>query len=51
MMQGQMMTYFMPIFIGYISLSFPAGLVLYWIVMNIMQIAQQAYLNKQTENK
>ena len=51
MMQGQMMTYFMPIFIGYISLSFPAGRVLYWIVMNIMQIAQQAYLNKQTENK
>ncbi|MBR1589799.1 MAG: YidC/Oxa1 family membrane protein insertase [Acidaminococcaceae bacterium] len=45
MMQGQMMQYFMPLFIGYISLSFPAGLVLYWIVMNIMQIAQQAYIN------
>ena len=49
MMQGQMMTYFMPLFIGYISLSFPAGLVLYWIVMNIMQIAQQAYINSQME--
>ena len=51
MMQGQMMTYFMPLFIGYISLSFPAGLVIYWIVMNIMQIGQQAYLNRQTDNK
>jgi YidC/Oxa1 family membrane protein insertase len=47
MMQGQMMTYFMPLFIGYISLNFPAALVLYWIVMNIMQIAQQAYINSQ----
>lgn len=44
-MQNQMMLYFMPIFIGYISISFPAGLVLYWVVMNIMQIAQQAYMN------
>jgi YidC/Oxa1 family membrane protein insertase len=50
-MQGQMMTYFMPLFIGYISLNFPAGLVLYWIVMNIMQIAQQAYINKQMDNR
>ena len=44
-----MMLYFMPLFIGYISLTFPAGLVIYWIVMNIMQIAQQAYLNNQAE--
>ena len=51
MMQGQMMTYFMPLFIGYISLSFPAALVLYWIVMNIMQIAQQAYINSQMDRK
>ncbi len=47
MMQGQMMTYFMPLFILFISLDFPAALVLYWIVMNIMQIAQQAYINSQ----
>ena len=38
MMQGQMMTYFMPLFIGY-------------IVMNIMQIAQQAYINSQMDRK
>lgn len=46
MMQGQMMLYFMPLFIGYISLQFPAGLVIYWIVMNLMQIGQQAYMNR-----
>jgi len=51
MMQGQMMTYFMPIFILFISLDFPAALVLYWIVMNIMQIGQQAYLNRQMDSK
>ncbi len=44
--QNKMMLYFMPLFIGYISLEFPAGLVIYWVVMNIMQIAQQAMMNK-----
>ena len=43
--QGKMMLYFMPLFIGYISFTFPAGLVLYWVVMNIMQIAQQAMMD------
>ena len=44
--QNKMMMYFMPLFIGYISLTFPAGLVLYWVVMNIMQIAQQSIMNR-----
>ncbi len=44
--QNKIMAYFMPLFIGYISLTFPAGLVLYWVVMNIMQIAQQALMSK-----
>ena len=51
MMQGQMMTYFMPLIIGVWSLSFPSALVIYWITMNIMQIAQQAYVNKQMDSK
>ena len=45
--QNKVMLYFMPLFIGYISFTFPAGLVLYWVVMNIMQIAQQALMSKQ----
>jgi YidC/Oxa1 family membrane protein insertase len=44
--QGKIMLYFMPLFIGYISLKFPAGLVLYWVVMNIMQISQQFLLDR-----
>lgn len=43
--QNKIMLYFMPLFIGYISLEFPAGLVLYWVVMNIIQIIQQGIIN------
>lgn len=39
--QNKMMLVFMPLFIGYISLTFPGGLVLYWVVSNIIQIVQQ----------
>ncbi len=42
--QNKMMLIFMPIFIGYISLTFPAGLVLYWVVSNMFQIGQQWFM-------
>lgn len=44
--QGKVMLYFMPLFIGYISYKFPAGLVLYWTVMNCMQILQQYIMER-----
>ena len=44
--QQKIMTIFMPLFIGYISLKFPAGLVLYWVVMNLMQIGQQFFMDR-----
>ena len=31
----------MPLFIGWISLSFPSGLVIYWFLSNVFQWAQQ----------
>lgn len=31
----------MPVFIGYMTLQFPAGLGLYWVVSNVVQIVQQ----------
>ena len=43
---GKVMLYFMPLFIGYISLKFPTGLVLYWVVMNLMQIGQQFFMDR-----
>lgn len=35
------MLYFMPLFIGYISMTFPSGLVIYWVVCNLFQMVQQ----------
>lgn len=42
--QMKIMSYMMPLFIGWISLNFPSGLVVYWVTMNICQIAQQWYM-------
>lgn len=46
--QNKMMLIFMPLFIGYISLTFPGGLVLYWVVSNVIQIAQQWWMYRST---
>lgn len=47
--QMKMMMYVMPLFIGYISLNFASGLVLYWVVMNFMQIGQQWFMARGEE--
>lgn len=50
--QNRMMLIFMPIFIGWISTTFPAGLVVYWVMSNTIQIAQQWWMYRETaENK
>lgn len=51
--QMKAMMVVMPLFIGWISLSFPSGLVLYWVTMNVTQIAQQwwMYRGKKDEPK
>jgi YidC/Oxa1 family membrane protein insertase len=36
----------MPVFFTYIFLSFPSGLVLYWLVSNVLSIAQQYVTNR-----
>lgn len=49
--QTKMMMNIMPIFIGYISLKFPAGLVLYWVISNVFQIAQQWWMYRGAPQK
>ncbi|HNT69693.1 MAG TPA: membrane protein insertase YidC [Syntrophorhabdaceae bacterium] len=44
-MQEKMML-FMPIFFTFLFWGFPAGLVLYWLVNNVISIGQQYYINK-----
>ena len=36
----------MPVFFTFLFLSFPSGLVLYWLFQNILSIGQQYYINK-----
>jgi len=43
----KILLYFMPIFIGYISRSFPAGLALYWVVYSLFGIVEQYLIKKQ----
>lgn len=43
--QAKMMM-FMPIFFTFIFINFPSGLVLYWLVNNILSMAQQYYITK-----
>jgi YidC/Oxa1 family membrane protein insertase len=38
------MTLIMPVFIGFISLNFPAALALYWVVSNLFSIGQQYFI-------
>jgi YidC/Oxa1 family membrane protein insertase len=44
-MQEKMML-FMPIIFTVMFWGFPSGLVLYWLVNNVISIAQQFYINK-----
>lgn len=44
--QAKMFLYFMPVMMTLIFINFPAGLVLYWLVNNILSISQQYYIQK-----
>jgi len=44
-MQAKMMLA-LPVVFTAMFLNFPSGLVLYWLVNNILTIAQQMYINK-----
>ena len=43
--QAKMML-FMPIVFTFLFLGFPSGLVIYWLVTNVLSIGQQYYINK-----
>ena len=42
-MMMRMTTYFMPIMLFFFSFNFPAGLVLYWTISNIVEIARMGF--------
>ena len=48
-MQAKIMM-LMPIVFTFIFLNFPAGLVIYWLLNNVLSIGQQYYINKKLTN-
>jgi YidC/Oxa1 family membrane protein insertase len=40
---------FMPLIFTFMFLTFPSGLVIYWLISNILSIIQQVYINRVTE--
>ncbi|KAK0574022.1 hypothetical protein LWI29_017080 [Acer saccharum] len=48
---SQAITKFLPLMIGYFSLSVPSGLSLYWFTNNILSTAQQVWLQKRGNAK
>lgn len=49
-MQAQVMKW-LPVIFSFMFAFFPSGLVLYWVVNNILSIFQQAYITKQVEGR
>ena len=43
-LQAKMMQ-FLPLIFTFMFLNFPVGLVIYWLVNNVLTIAQQYYMN------
>lgn len=39
---------FLPVIFTFLFINFPSGLVLYWLVNNLLAIGQQYYINKKT---
>jgi YidC/Oxa1 family membrane protein insertase len=37
---------FMPIVFTFMFLNFPSGLVLYWLINNLLTIVQQVYIHR-----
>jgi YidC/Oxa1 family membrane protein insertase len=46
--QQQKVMMIMPVMMTFMFLNFPAGLALYWLVNNVLTIAQQYYINRTT---
>ncbi|MDP2303049.1 MAG: membrane protein insertase YidC [Ignavibacteria bacterium] len=47
--QQQMLVYLMPVMLTFLFMSFPSGLNLYYFMFNVLSIAQQAYINRNSK--
>jgi YidC/Oxa1 family membrane protein insertase len=42
--QSQMMLWMMPLMFGFLAMSFPSGLALYWVISNVISIVMQYFI-------
>jgi YidC/Oxa1 family membrane protein insertase len=49
--QQKIMLYAMPVFLAFISLNFPMGILLYWVTTNAWQVAQQWIILKEVQHE
>ena len=49
--QMKLMMYGMPLMFFFLFYDAPSGLLLYWTVSNLIQLAQQLYINKKIKNR
>ncbi len=47
----KMLMYIMPVFLGYLSFTFPIGVVLYWVTTNVWTIGQQFFIFRSVERE
>lgn len=50
-MQQKMFMYAMPLIFFFVLYNVPSGLLIYWIVMNVLTTGQQIYINKSKQKK
>jgi YidC/Oxa1 family membrane protein insertase len=48
--QQKFMMWFFPIFLTFISFEWPAGLLVYWVVTNVLSMLQQKEVNREIQN-
>ena len=49
--QQKILLYAMPVFLAFISLNFPMGILLYWVTTNAWQVAQQWIILKEVQHE
>ncbi|MFA9431567.1 YidC/Oxa1 family membrane protein insertase [Egicoccus sp. AB-alg2] len=49
--QQKMLLYIMPLFLAFISINFPLGILLYWVTTNVWQVAQQAIILREVKHE
>ena len=47
----KMMLYIMPVMIGFMALTLPSGLAIYWAMFSILSIVQQFFINKRRKKE